>query len=70
LFGTHIHDNVVKELQALKRPVRLWLDADQYQLLPKKINKLQTLLRHPVRYIFTEKDPKECSMEQIKELTS
>lgn len=69
IFGTTIHDVVVAELQRLNRPVRLWLDADQYPLLPKKINRLQGLLRHPVRYIFTEKDPKECSMEQIKELT-
>lgn len=68
LFGTHIHDVVVTELQRLQRPVRLWLDADQYPLLGKKIARLQTLLRHPVRYIYTEKDPKECSMEQIKEL--
>lgn len=69
LFGTNIHDLAVKELQRLKRPVRLWLDADQYPLLPKKINKLQSLLSHPVRYIHTEKDPKLHTMEEIKELT-
>lgn len=69
LFGTTIHDPVIAEVRRLNRGVRLWLDADQYPLLGKKISKLQTLLRHPVRYIYTEADPKACSMELIKELT-
>lgn len=68
LFGTNIADIYVKELQRLKRPVKLWLDADQYQLLPKKINRLQGLLSHPVTYIYTEKDPKELSASEIKEI--
>lgn len=68
LFGTNIHDLAIKEALALKRPVKLWLDADQYQLLPKKINRLQTFLNHPVGYIHTERDPKEHSIQEIKEL--
>lgn len=68
LFGTHVHDLAVRVLVALKRPVVLWLDKDQYALLPAKINRLQTFLRHPVRYISTEKDPKSYGIEEIKEL--
>jgi hypothetical protein len=68
LFGTSINDLVVKELQRLDRPVKLWLDDDQYQLLPKKINRLQTFLDHPVTYIHTDRDPKAHSLEQIKEI--
>lgn len=68
LFGTNIEDDVVKKLQDLKRPVALWLDDDQYTYLPKKINRLRTLLTHPVRYIRTTKDPKSYSIDEIKEI--
>lgn len=68
LFGTHIHDVAIKKLQALKRPVSLWLDADQYMYLPKKIGRLQSFLELPVRYIHTDKDPKEYSVDEIKEI--
>lgn len=66
LFGTTVSDIAVKALRAMDRPVVLWLDQDQYQLLPKKIHRLQTLLRHPVRYVSTVKDPKALSLEEIK----
>lgn len=68
LFGTTIYDNIVKAAIAKNKPVKLWLDADQYQLLPKKINRLQTFLNHPVSYIHTNKDPKEYSIGEIKEI--
>jgi hypothetical protein len=68
LFGTTVSDIAIKTLRAMDRPVVLWLDADQYQLLPKKINRLQTLLKHPVGYRHTEKDPKAYSLEDIKEI--
>lgn len=67
LFGTNIHDNVVKKLQELNRPVVLWLDDDQYSLLPKKINRLQSLLGVSVRHLKTRKDPKEYDMNELKE---
>jgi hypothetical protein len=66
LFGTKVLDGVMRELIALKRPVALWLDEDQYTLLPPKLNRLQTFLTHPVRYIKTEKDPKGYDTEQIR----
>jgi hypothetical protein len=68
LFGTNIHDLAIKELIAFKRPVTLWLDKDQHTLLPGKLNRLQTFLRHPVRHVVTDKDPKEYSLEEIKEI--
>lgn len=68
LFGTNIDDLVVKKLQQLNRPMALWLDNDQYIYLPKKINRLMTLLTHPVRYIKTTKDPKHYSVSEIKEI--
>lgn len=70
LFGTVIFDKILKELKEFNRPVKLWLDADQYQLLPPKINRLQSLLNVPVSYIQTRLDPKEYSTSDIKELVS
>jgi hypothetical protein len=68
LFGTNVHDEAVKILMAAKRPVTLWLDADQYTLLPPKINRLQTFLKHPVRHVSTEKDPKSYDLAEIKSI--
>lgn len=65
LFGTMVYPRVIATLRALKRPVTLWLDADQYTLLPPKINRLQTFLDVPVRFVKTEKDPKAMSLEDI-----
>lgn len=68
LFGTTVSDIAVRTLLKAKRPVVLWLDADQYQLLPKKINRLQSLLGTQVSYVQTENDPKEHSVQEIKGL--
>jgi len=67
LFGTTIGDNVIKKLQALKRPVTLWLDADQYAHLGKKMGRLQALLGVPVGYVRTVKDPKAYNSKLIGE---
>lgn len=66
LFGTNVHDKAIQALMASKRPVTLWLDQDQRTLLAPKINRLQTFLEHPVRYVSTEKDPKAYSLDEIK----
>jgi len=68
LFGTTIGDSIIKKLQELKAPVSLWLDADQYTHLPKKIGRLQTLLGASVRHISTKLDPKGYSPEEIKRI--
>jgi hypothetical protein len=68
LFGTSLYPKVVMALKALKRPVDVWLDRDQYTLLVPKINRLQTFLDVPVRFVSTNKDPKEYSIKEIKEI--
>ena len=68
LFGTTIGDSTIKKLQQLKSPVALWLDADQYTHLPKKIGRLQSLLGVSVRHISTKLDPKGYSTEEIKRI--
>lgn len=68
LFGTDIHKKALQALRALKRPVALWLDEDQYRVLPRKINRLQAFLDVPVVFIRKRKDPKEYSLEEIKEI--
>jgi hypothetical protein len=68
LFGTMITPKVLQTLMPLKRPVALWLDLDQWGYLPPKLNRLQTFLDAPVRFVRTEKDPKKYSLDEIKEI--
>jgi hypothetical protein len=68
LFGTDIHSKAIQVLKPFKRPVSLWLDEDQYGVLPKKITRLQTFLDVPVAFIRKRKDPKEYSTQEIKEI--
>lgn len=68
LFGTNLHDVAIRFLMAQKRPVVLWLDADQYPLLLPKINRLSLILDTPARFIKTPKDPKGYSVEEIKNI--
>lgn len=68
LFGTVLYPKALQVLRALKQPVVLWLDEDQYSLLPPKLNRLQTFLDLPVRFVKTEKDPKQYSLDEIKEI--
>lgn len=70
LFGSSVYPKVISTLRALKRPTRLWLDLDQWGLLPPKLNRLQAFLNVPVRFIRTDKDPKEYSLEEIKEIVN
>jgi hypothetical protein len=68
LFGTNLHDVAVRMLIKERRPVALWLDADQYTLLLPKINRLQALLDAPVKMIVTRKDAKWYSTKEIDEI--
>lgn len=70
IFGTNLYPKVIASLRALKRPVALWLDGDQWGVLAPKINRLQTFLNVPVRFIRTDKDPKRYSLDEIKEILS
>ena len=66
LFGTDVHKAAIRELIRLDRPVVVWLDHDQYALLPKKLGRLQAFLNHQVTYISTVLDPKLHSLTDIK----
>lgn len=68
LFGTNISTSVLSRLIALKRPVSLWLDEDQYGVLPSKLNRLNAVLGTSVSFIRSRKDPKEYNVEEIKEI--
>jgi hypothetical protein len=66
LFGTGIYPKALSVLKALKRPVTLWLDEDQWGYLPPKINRLQAVLDVPVRFVRTGKDPKDYDLDEIR----
>jgi hypothetical protein len=66
LFGTAIGERLLKVLIELDRPVCLWLDADQYGQLNRKLGKLMAFTKHRVKVIRTNKDPKECTFEEIR----
>lgn len=67
LFGTNIFDSVISILRLYKKPPILWLDKDQNGNIIKKCNKLEILTGLPVRYLFTDVDPKELSLDNIKD---
>ena len=68
LFGTSIGDRHIAHLQALNRPVVLWLDYDQGGSLGKRMGRLQAFLKNPVRGVWTTKDPKCYNIEEIKRI--
>jgi hypothetical protein len=68
LFGTHIHDCVLRVLRHINLPVIIWLDNDQRHNIISKASKLMVYINKPVSYRFSEKDPKELSLDQIKEI--
>lgn len=68
VFGVEIYPKLLMALRALKRPVALWLDEDQYALLPPKLNRMLTFLDVPVTFIRKRKDPKQYTVDEIKEI--
>lgn len=68
LFGVNLFDSVINVLRLYKKPVVLWLDKDQGDKIIKKCNRINMLVGVPVKYVLTDKDPKEQSFETIKEL--
>ena len=68
LFGTHIHDNVLRKLIQEGKDVVLWLDNDQYPNLPTKCSRIASTTGLGVRYIRTTKDPKDYTVDEIKAL--
>lgn len=68
LFGTRVFDSVVSAIRHIKLPVVFWLDSDQKNGIQKKAAHLSMLTNLPVRYVFTEKDPKLITFDGIKEI--
>lgn len=68
LFGTNLYPKSIGALKLLGRPVRLWLDGDQWGVLAPKINRLQVFLNVPVGFVRTEKDPKKYSTHDIRNI--
>lgn len=70
LFGTEVHPPHLYALRnGSKRPVVLWLDADQGGTTSKKAMRLQSLVNRPVVVVSTDEDPKCLSLDKIKEVT-
>lgn len=67
LFGTSVHNCHYKLLKYFGLPVVLWLDKDQEHTMTKKCAQVSLYTGLPCSYIVTEKDPKELSIEYIKE---
>lgn len=68
LFGTRVFDSVVSTLRHIGLGVVLWLDRDQMSGIQRKAANLSMLTNLPVRYIFTDNDPKSIPLTEIKEL--
>jgi len=70
LFGSEPHDSVVSLIRHLDLPVLFWLDKDQMSGIQKKCVHMSGLTNQPVSYVFTEQDPKACSMELIQKVAN
>ena len=69
VLGTSIPASYIAELLRQGRGCSLWLDPDEAgQRAAKKYIKQLRAYSIPVRNILSEKDPKLCFVEQIKEL--
>lgn len=58
LFGTDIFPSLIPALRHINLPILMWLDKDQEQYAMKRGARLSVLTGLPVRYIFTDDDPK------------
>ena len=67
IFGTRVHNCHYKLLKYFGLPVVLWLDKDQEHTMTKKCAEISLYTGLPCSYVVTEKDPKELSIDYIKE---
>ena len=70
LFGTEVHPAHMYYLINSDKPVVLWLDKDQEQLVKRKAMRLESLLNRSVRVVTTERDPKMLSFKEINDKLS
>lgn len=67
LFGTVAHPCHLKLARYFGLPIVLWLDKDQDPYVRKKATQISLYTGLPVEIVSTPKDPKELSLEYIKE---
>jgi len=67
IFGTMVYNCHYKLLKYFGLPVVLWLDKDQDHTMTKKCAEISMYTGLPCSYVITEKDPKELSIDYIKE---
>lgn len=67
IFGTRMYPCHYKLLKKMGLPVVLWLDKDQEHTMTRKCADISLFTGLPCSYVVTEKDPKELSIDYIKE---
>lgn len=70
LFGTKVFGGIISTLKYINLPVLLWLDKDQEGNVQKTAMKLSMYINQPVDYVFTDNDPKECSIDLITKVVT
>lgn len=65
LFGSNLSTHKAIGLSRLYKKLIIWLDADKYATAVTLANKFSVLFEE-VKVIYTEKDPKEYSTEEIR----
>ncbi len=68
LLGSYIPDSFIKEVCQKFDKIYLWLDRDKLKESLKYAQKLRVLLNKQVVVIVKERDPKEYSTDEIKEI--
>lgn len=66
LFGTKIHPCHLYYLINERMPIVLWLDKDQELNVKKQAWQLESVINRQVKVVTTNKDPKELSFEDIR----
>lgn len=69
LFGTRISPSVLYYLRQ-KDNIKLWLDLDQLDTMPRVCSNLELLTGVKCEYISTKKDPKDYSLGDISSIIS
>jgi hypothetical protein len=68
LFGTSVPEPLVPILRHLGLPIIMWLDKDQEEHARKRANWLSTITGLPVKFVFTNKDPKALPLDKLHQL--
>jgi hypothetical protein len=67
LLGSYIPDSLVHSLAQTYRVIFLWLDADKAAYSLRRVARYRSF-GYPVRYVYTERDPKVYSEAQVQKI--